>query len=139
MRITIASVPTDSRAQNNYITGCGKMSNIFSKYDKALSGVKVIDSKKAYVYNPKTKKYDLPNPIYEFVGKVDLNMPNFVLKMNKTDCKTDYVEDVSSLPKRLKSDLVKHFYDDKGKRNAKTKAYLIRTDKRSAKGAGVIK
>ena len=113
--------------------------DIFSKYDKALSGVKVIDSKKAYVYNPKTKKYDLPNPRYEFVGKVDLNMPNFVLKMNKTDCKTDYVEDVSSLPKRLKSDLVKHFYDNKGKRNAKTKAYLIRTDKRSAKGAGVIK
>ena len=35
------------------------MSNIFSKYEKQLSGVKVIDSSKAYVYNPKTNKNDL--------------------------------------------------------------------------------
>ena len=115
------------------------MSNIFSKYEKALSGVKVIDSDKAYVYNPKTKKKNLPNPKYEFVGKIDLAMPNFILKMNKPQCKAGYVEEVSCLPKRLKTDIVDHFYDKNGNRNKRTKAYLIRTDKRGTKGSGIIK
>lgn len=114
------------------------MSNIFSMYEKALSGVKVIKSEDAFVYNPKTKKYNLPNPEYEFVGKIDMDMPNFILKMNKQNCKTAYVEDVSCLPKRLKQDLVDHFYDKNGDRNGKTKAYLIRTDGVVAKGSGRV-
>lgn len=114
------------------------MSNIFSMYEKALSGVKVIDSQEAFVYNPKTKKYNLPNPKYDFVGKVDMAMPNFILKMNKPKCKTAYVEDVASLPKRLKRDLVDHFYDKNGERNEKKKAYLIRTDGVAAKGSGRV-
>lgn len=114
------------------------MSNIFSIYEKALSGVKVVKSQDAFVYNPKTGKIDLPNPKYDFVGKIDMEMPNFILKMNKPNCKTAYVEDVSSLPKRLKQDLVDHFYDKNGKRNGKTKAYLIRTDGVVAKGSGRV-
>lgn len=115
------------------------MSNIFSKYEKELAGIKVIDSSEAYVYNPKTKRRDLPNPQYGFVGKVDSSMPNFVLKMNKPKCKTGYIEDVSCLPKRLKCDIVNHFYDKQGKRNKKTRAYLVRTDKHVAKGSGIVK
>ncbi len=114
------------------------MSNIFSKYEKALSGVKIINSKEAFVYNPKTRKKDLPNPKYEFVGKIDTSMPNFILKMNKVNCKTAYVEDVSCLPKRLKSDIVDHFYNKKGEKNSRTKAYLIRTDGVVAKGSGRV-
>lgn len=114
------------------------MSNIFSKYEKALSGVKVIKSQEAFVYNPKTRKKDLPNPKYEFVGKIDTSMPNFILKMNKVDCKTAYIEDVSCLPKRLKRDLVDHFYNKKGEKNSRTKAYLIRTDGVVAKGSGRV-
>lgn len=115
------------------------MSNIFNKYQKELAGVEVIDSSNAYVFNSKTGKKDLPNPKYDFVGKIDINMPNFVLKMNKQNCKTDFVEDVSSLPKRLKKEIVNHFYDKKGKRNLKSKAYLIRTDKTKPKGSGVVR
>ena len=115
------------------------MSNIFSKYQKELAGVKVIDSSQAYVYNPKTNKKDLLNPNYEFVGKIDMNMPNFILKANRPNRKTAYVEEVSCLPKRLKSDVVNHFYDKKGKRNNKTKAYLVRTDRLNAKGSGVVR
>lgn len=84
------------------------MSNIFSKYEKELAGIKVIDSSNAYVYNPKTKRRDLPNPKFDFVGKIDSSMPNFVLKMNKSKCKTGYIEDVSCLPKRLKSDIIRY-------------------------------
>lgn len=115
------------------------MSNIFSSYEKALSGVKVIGASSAYVYNPKTGKKDLPNPNLKFVGKVDIEMPNVILKMNKYGCKTDYVEDVNVLPKRVKKDIVNHFYDKNGNRNLKTKAYLIRTDSNKTKGAGVVK
>ena len=115
------------------------MSNIFSKYQKELAGVKVIDSSRAYVYNPKTKKKDLLNPNFEFIGKIDTNMPNFILKANRPNCKTAYIEDANVLPKRVKVDLVNHFYNKKGKRNKKTKAYLVRTDRHSAKGSGVVR
>jgi len=115
------------------------MSNIFNKYQKELAGVEIIDSSKAYVFNPKTGKKDLPNPKYNFVGKIDINMPNFVIKMNKQNCKTNFIEDVSALPKRLKKEIVNHFYNDKGKRNLKSKAYLIRTDTSKPKGSGVVK
>lgn len=115
------------------------MSNIFTKYNKELAGVKIIDSKHAYVYNRKTKKYDLLNPSFNFVGKIDTAFPSFILKMNKVNSKTGYVDDVSALPKRLKGELVDHFFDKKGKRNRKTKAYLIRTDKHGTHGAGIVK
>jgi hypothetical protein len=107
------------------------MSNIFSKYEKELAGVQVIDSRSAYVYNKKTKKNDQLNPNYDFVGKVDTDMPNFILKMNKKGCKTSFIEDTSVLPKRVKCDLVNHFYNKDGSRNSRTKAYLVRTDSKS--------
>ncbi len=115
------------------------MSNIFSKYQKELAGVKVITSKNAFVYNPKTKKRDLPNPNYDFVGKIDIKYPHVILKMNKTRCKTSYIEDAHVLPKRVKQDLVKHFFDKHGNKNTITKAYLVRTDRRGARGSGVVR
>ena len=115
------------------------MSNIFSKYQKELAGVKVIDSYKAYILDPKTGKKDLPNPNYEFVGKIDVLMPNIILKMNKPNCKTAYIEDANILPKRVKKELVAHFFDKKGRRNKKTKAFLVRTDRQRARGSGVVR
>lgn len=58
-------------------------------------------------------------------------MSNFILKANNTDKKTDFIDDVSSLPKRTKSEIVSHFYDKTGKRNKNSVAYLVRTDKKS--------
>ena len=115
------------------------MSNIFSKYQKELAGVKLIDSTEAFVFNPKTKRKDLINPNFDFVGKIDTTLPNFILKANKPNCKTAYVEEVSCLPKRLKCDLVNHFYDKKGVRNKKTKAYLVRTDSGKLGGYGIVR
>lgn len=40
--------------------------------------------------------------------------------------------------KRLKCDLVNHFYDKKGARNKKTKAYLVRTDSGKLGGSGIF-
>ncbi|MBQ8872865.1 MAG: hypothetical protein IJ032_02835 [Clostridia bacterium] len=114
------------------------MSNIFSKYEKAFSGVKVINSTEAYVFNPRSGKKDLPNPKYEFVGKIDIAYPNVILKMNKHNCKTEYIEDAHVLPKRVKKDLVNHFYNKMGNRSSKTKAYLVRMDTSTVKGSGIV-
>lgn len=53
-----------------------------------------------------------------------------VLKANNADKRTDFIEDVSALPKRTKKEIVSHFFDGKGARNKKTVAYLVRTDSR---------
>ena len=56
------------------------MSSTFYKNLKELSVVKIIDSSKVYVYNSKTKKCDLPNPKYNFLGKIDTRLPNYIIK-----------------------------------------------------------
>lgn len=106
------------------------MSSTYSKNKKELAGVKVISSKEAF--EKRNKKYVL-SAEKSFIGKVEMAMPNIVLKTNKKLGKTGFVEDVSSLPKRTKEELVNHFYDDKGNRNKNQVAYLIRTDKKTKK------
>ena len=44
-----------------------------------------------------------------------------------------YIDDVSKLPAASKRQLVRHFYDDKGKRTCRRVAYLVDTKK--CKGA----
>lgn len=103
------------------------MSSTFSKNKKELAGVKVVSSKD--VWEKKNNKYRIKQDV-NVVGKVELPLSNFVLKANNENRKTGYIEDVSSLPKRTKNEIVNHFYDNTGKRNKNTVAYLIRTDKK---------
>ena len=111
------------------------MSNKYSPTQKELAGVKVVPASDVWVYNPKTGRPDKLNPNMDIVGKVDTAMPGMVLKANLRDKKTGFVEDVSALPKRTKGELVNHFYDERGRRNSREVAYLVRTDK-DAKGKG---
>ncbi len=103
------------------------MSSTFSKNKKELAGVKVVSSKD--VWEKKNNKFRIKQNV-NVVGKVELPLSNFVLKANNENRKTGYIEDVSSLPKRTKNEIVNHFYDNAGKRNKNTVAYLIRTDKK---------
>ena len=107
------------------------MSSVYIKQNKELSGVKVISTSKAFIYDKKTGKKDKLSPDYEFVGKVDMSIPNLIIKANKKDKKTAFIDDVNELPKRAKEELVNYFFDKNGKRNKKQKAYLVRTDKKS--------
>ena len=105
------------------------MSNIFSKYQKELSGVKVVSKNKIFIKNKngttvKNKKYDV-------IGKVCIDMPNIILKANKKGNKTAFIEDTSSLTKKTKSDIIDFFFTKQGVRNNKTTAYLVRTDNKS--------
>ena len=105
------------------------MSNIFAKYRKELSGVKVVSKDKAFIKNKKGNSY--PNPNYDIVGKVDISLPNVILKANRDGYKTTFIEDTSELTKKTKSDLINFFYDKKGNRNNRRIAYLVRTDSKS--------
>ena len=57
--------------------------------------------------------------------------PNVIIKANKKNKRTAFIDDVNELPKRAKMELVSYFYDKNGKRNRKTVAYLVRTDRKS--------
>jgi len=107
------------------------MSNAYSKNKKELAGVKVVSSSEVWLYNKKTGEKDKLNPDLDFVGKVDMSMPSVILKANRRDKKTAYVEDVCALPKRTKNEIINHFFDSNGKRNKKKVGYLIRTDSKS--------
>jgi hypothetical protein len=106
-------------------------SNSYNGKDKKLSDVRVIPAEKAWVKGKGAEKPNTLNPAFEFIGKVDMDLPNFVLKANRTDKKTGYVEDVQQLNQRTKRDLVDHFYNKQGKRTKYRVAYLVRTDSKS--------
>lgn len=105
------------------------MSSVYSKNKKELAGVRVVPASSVWVKG-RNGKYKLRNDI-DIVGKVEIPMPNFILKANNNNRQTGYIEDVSALPSRAKQDLVSHFYDKNGKRNKNSVAYLVRTDSKS--------
>ena len=95
-------------------------------YDLGKRGVRLISAEDAWVKN-KSGGYSL-NPKYSFIGKVDLNMPNMIVSTVRGK-KPTYKGDINSLNKTAKKQIVEHFYDDNGKRNKKSVAYLV-TEKR---------
>ena len=105
------------------------MSNIFAKYRKELSGVKVVSKDKVFIKNHKGKL--VRNKNYDVIGKVEIDMPNVILKANRSGNKTAFIEDTSSLTKKTKSDLIDFFFNKKGERNNKKTAFLVRTDNKS--------
>lgn len=95
------------------------MSNV--NYDLKQKGVRLISAENAWVKS-KNGKMKL-NPKYKFVGKIDTKMPNVIITA-KDNCQPTYKGDFSSLNSVAKKQTVKHFYDEKGKRNKKTVAYF---------------
>lgn len=90
-------------------------------YNLNNKGVRLIDSREAWVIG-KNNKHKL-NPKYHFVGKVDMSMTNMIVTASDKS-KPKYKGDVNELNKTAKSQIIEHFYDNKGKRNKKTVAYF---------------
>ena len=104
------------------------MSNV--NYDLKKRGVRMISSEEAWV---KTKSGGVKlNPMYRFVGKVDMQFPNMILSASDKK-KFAYIDDVCKLPAASKRQLVRQFYDDEGQRTGRRVAYLVETKK--CKGA----
>lgn len=90
-------------------------------YSLNNKGVRLVSAKDAWVIG-KNKKAKL-NPNYHFVGKLDMQMANMLITTSDKT-KPKYKGDVSSLNNTAKSQIVDHFFDNKGKRNKKTVAYF---------------
>ena len=90
-------------------------------YNLNNKGVRLIDARDAWIVG-KNNKPKL-NPKYHFVGKLDMKLTNMLLSCSDKS-KPKYKGDVSELNRTAKSQIVDHFFDEKGKRNKKTVAYF---------------
>ena len=90
-------------------------------YNLKNKGVRLISSEEAWVKD-KNGKVKL-NPKYRFVGKMDVSMPNMIVSATDKQ-KPKYKGSTHDLNRTAKSQVIDHFYDDKGKRNKKKVAYF---------------
>lgn len=98
-------------------------------YNLKSKGVRLIDSKDAFVFNKSSKQKNKFNPNYHFVGKINMSCPNVIFNFNDKKS-TSYRGDFCELNTTCKKQFVNHFYDQKGNRNKKSKAYLVVLKKR---------
>lgn len=95
------------------------MSNV--NYSLKHKGVRLIPSDKAWV---KAKNGNMKlNPKYSILGKIETSMPNIIISASDKK-KPKYKGSTYDLNRTAKSQIIDHFYDDKGKRNKKTVAYF---------------
>ena len=81
-----------------------------------------MDSQDAWVKS-KNGKLRL-NPKYKFIGKIDTRMPNMIVSVSDNK-KPKFRGSTYDLNRIAKSQIIDHFFDDKGKRNKKTVAYFV--------------
>ena len=90
-------------------------------YSLKHKGVRLIDAQDAWV---KCKNGSVRlNPKYNFVGKIQMSMPNIIISASDKG-KPTYKGSTYDLNRMAKEQIVEHFYDDKGKRNKKSVAYF---------------
>ena len=90
-------------------------------YSLKHKGVRLIGSSDAWVKG-KNGKQRL-NPKYHIVGKIEMTLPNIIVTASDKK-KPKFKGNTYDLNSIAKSQIVEHFYDDKGKRNKKTVAYF---------------
>lgn len=90
-------------------------------YSLKHKGVRLVDAQDAWVIGKKGKKY--LNPKYKIIGKIEVTMPNIIVTASDKK-KPKYKGNTYDLNSTAKGQIVDHFYDDKGKRNKKSVAYL---------------
>lgn len=90
-------------------------------YDLKSKGVRLIDSRDAWIIGKNGKKR--LNPKYNIIGKMEMTMPNMIVSASDKT-KPKYKGNTYDLNRTAKKQIVDHFYDDKGKRNKKTVAYF---------------
>lgn len=90
-------------------------------YSLKHKGVRLIDSADAWQVSKSGKKK--LNPKYHMVGKIEMSMPNMIVSATDKR-KPKYKGNTYDLNRTAKSQIVEHFYDEKGKRNKKSVAYF---------------
>lgn len=90
-------------------------------YSLNNKGVRLVSAEEAWIMG-KNGKYHL-NPKYHFVGKIDTHLPNMIVSASDKR-KPAFKGNTYDLNRTAKTQIVDHFYDEKGKRNKKNVAYL---------------
>lgn len=90
-------------------------------YSLNHKGVRLIGANNAWVIGKNGVKR--LNPNYHFVGKIEMTMPNMIISATDNK-KPKYKGNTYDLNRKSKEQIVDHFYDNNGKRNKKTVAYL---------------
>ena len=90
-------------------------------YSLKHKGVRLISADKAWVSGKNGKRR--LNPKYYFIGKIDTKLPNMIVTASDKQ-KPKYKGNTYDLNAKAKSQIVDHFYNEDGKRNRKTVAYL---------------
>lgn len=90
-------------------------------YSLKHKGVRLISAEEAWVKGKNGKRK--LNSQYTFVGKIDTKLPNMIVTASDKK-KPKYKGSMYDLNRTAKSQIVDHFYDERGKRNKKTVAYF---------------
>ena len=90
-------------------------------YSLKHKGIRLISAKDTWIMG-KNKKLRR-NPKYHYIGRIEMTMPNMIMSVS-SDKKPLYKGSTYDLNTTAKKQIVDHFYDDDGKRNRKTVAYL---------------
>lgn len=90
-------------------------------YSLKHKGVRLISSEEAWLINKKGNKR--LNPKYQFVGKIEISMPNMIIKASDKG-KPTYKGSTYDLNATAKKQIINHFYNDNGKRNKRSVAYF---------------
>lgn len=90
-------------------------------YSLKHKGVRLISADDAWVKGKNGKRR--LNPKYSFVGKIDTKLPHIIMTASDKR-QPSFKGDFGDLNRTAKTQAVRHFYDDKGKRNRKTVAYF---------------
>lgn len=92
-----------------------------TSYNRKTISARLIPSSEAWV---RTKKGGIRlNPNYDFIGKLDIRMPNVLISPSDSKRPT-YRLDTANLCNKAKEQMVEHFFDENGKRTRKTVAYF---------------
>ena len=95
------------------------MSNV--NYSLKHKGVRLIDSRKAWLIGKNGNKK--LNPKYHVIGKIEMSMPNMIITASDKQ-KPKFKGNTYDLNRTAKSQIIDHFYDEKGKRNKRSVAYF---------------
>lgn len=90
-------------------------------YNLKHKGVRLIDAQDAWVIGK--NGFKRLNPKYRIVGKIDIRMPNMIVTASDKT-KPKFKGNTYDLNRTAKTQIVDHFYDERGKRNKKTVAYF---------------
>lgn len=90
-------------------------------YSLNHKGVRLIPSEEAWRRNKKGKP--ILNPKYHFVGKIDIRLPNLLISASDKS-KPKYRGNTHDLCAPAKKQMVDFFFNEKGQRNQRYKAYF---------------